>query len=245
MKALAKAEIRGTRSSTLLGSIWGLIDPIFQAVIYLFLFFVIRGGQGRATAFLPVLLAGIFLFRLTGGAINEGGKSVRNSRELMLSSSFPRAVLPLSAIYKGLINFVPTIFVFVIVYFFFGAPLHRSLVLLPVLFVIQTATDIGLALLFSTLAVFVKDVENSMTYVVRVLMFATPIVYPITLLPPGLRTLLSLNPIFPLFACYQIIIGGGGVPWGFFFESVIWAAVLLAVGGWLFLRYEHRMAAQL
>ena len=58
MKALAKAEIRGRRSSTVLGSIWGLIDPIFQAAIYLFLFFIIRGGQGRAVSFLPVLLGG-------------------------------------------------------------------------------------------------------------------------------------------------------------------------------------------
>jgi ABC-type polysaccharide/polyol phosphate export permease len=245
MKALAKAEIRGMRSSTLLGSIWGLIDPIFQATIYLFLYFVIRGGQGRAAAFLPVLLGGIFLFRLTGGAINEGGKSVRNSKELMLSSTFPRAVLPLSAIYKGLINFVPTIFVFGIVYFFFGAPLHRSMVVLPVLFAIQTVTDIGLALIVSTIAVFVKDVENAIQYIVRILMFTTPVVYPLTLLPPGLRSLLSLNPIFPLFASYQIIIGGGGTDWGLLLQSMIWAAILLVGGGWLFLRYEHSMAAQL
>jgi ABC-type polysaccharide/polyol phosphate export permease len=243
MVALAKSSIRGRRSSTMLGSIWGLIDPVFQAAIYLFLFFIIRGGQGRAASFLPVILGGMFLFRFTGTAINDGGRSVRNSRELMLSSTFPRAVLPLSAVYKGVLNFLPSIFVFAVVYVLFGSGFTLSLAMLPALFAVQTLTNIGIALIMSTATVFVRDMDNALSMITRVLLFTTPVIYPISLLPPGLKTLLSLNPLYPLFANYQFIISGTGFDFTLAIEAVIWAVVLTAGGAWLFLRYEHAMAA--
>ncbi len=244
MVALAKASIRGRRSSTMLGSIWGLIDPMFQAAIYLFLFFIIRGGQGKAVSFLPVLLGGMFLFRFTGTAINDGGRSVRNSRELMLSSTFPRAVLPLSAVYKGVLLFIPSIFVFAIVYLFLGSGFTFSLVVfLPVLFAVQTLTNVGIALIMSTATVFVRDMDNALSMIVRVLLFTTPVIFPIALLPPELNTVLSFNPLYPLFVNYQLIIGGGGIDLKLVVEAIIWAVVLTAGGTWLFLRYEHAMAA--
>jgi teichoic acid transport system permease protein len=243
MIALAKAEIRGRRSSTMLGSLWALIDPMFQASIYLFLYLVIRGGQGRAVSFLPVILFGMFLFRYTGTAINDGGRSVTNARELMLSSTFPRALLPLSAIYKGALNLIPSIFVFAFVYILFGAPLHGSLVFIPVLFAIQTVTNVGIALIMSTATVFVRDIENALSMITRILLFTTPVIYPISLLPPGLKTILSFNPLYPLFANYQFIVNGGAVDYGLILWATFWAGALLVLGAWLFLRYEHAMAA--
>ena len=243
MIALAKSEIRGRRSSTMLGSIWGLVDPLFQAAIYLFLFFIIRGGKGQATSWLPVLLGGMFLFRYTGTAINDGGRSVRNSRDLMLSSNFPRAVLPLSAVYKGVLSFIPSIFVFGVVYVFFGNGFNLSLVFLPVLFAIQTVTNIGIALIMSTATAFVRDMDNALSMITRVLLFATPVIYPISLLPPELNTILSLNPLYPLFVNYQWIIGATGVDLGLVLQSIVWAVALTGFGAWIFLRYEHAMAA--
>jgi len=243
--ALARSEIRGRHSSTSLGSLWNLLDPIFQAAIYLFLFVVIRGGKGRPEAFVPVLIAGIFLFRLTTSAINEGGKSIRSGRDLMLSSAFPRAILPLAAIFKGLVNFVPTVFVFIPVYIIFGVPPHRALLLLPVLFAIQVVMNVGAALLVSTIAVFVKDTENAITYLTRILFFVTPVIYPVTLLPQEIKAFLQFFPLFPLFATYQAVIGGKHIDGVLIVEAGIWAVVLLVLGGWLFLRYEQAMASRL
>jgi ABC-2 type transport system permease protein len=185
----------------------------------------------------------MFLFRFTGTAINDGGRSVRNSRDLMLSSNFPRAVLPLSAVYKGALNFIPSIFVFSVVYIFFGNGFVPSLVFLPVLFAIQTVMNIGIALIMSTVTAFVRDMDNALSMITRVLLFATPVIYPINLLPPGLKTILSVNPLYPLFANYQGIIGATGVDFGLVLQSIFWAVALTGFGAWLFLRYEHAMAA--
>jgi teichoic acid transport system permease protein len=245
MAALARANIRGRHSSTALGSLWSVMDPLFQAAIYLFLFMVIRGNSSRPQEFVPVLMAGVFLLRLTTSTISEGGKSIRSSRDLMLSSAFPRAILPLAAVYKGVINFVPTIFVFVPVYIIFGVPPHKSLLLLPLLFAIQIVTNIGAALLVSTIAVFIKDTENALTYLVRVLFFVTPVIYPVGLLPDEVKAFLQFLPLYPLFVTYQYVIGGNNIDSVLIVGACAWAVGLLMLGGWLFLRYEQAMASRL
>ena len=68
-------------------------------------------------------------------------------------------------------------------------------------------------------------------------------IYPISLLPPDLKAILSLNPLYPLFANYQGIISGTGVDFGLMIQSIFWAIALTGFGAWVFLRYEHAMAA--
>ena len=186
----------------------------------------------------------MFLFRFTGTAINDGGRSVRNSRDLMLSSTFPRAVLPLSAVYKGVLNFIPSIFVFGVVYFFFGNGFtSRSLVFLPVLFAIQTVMNIGIALIMSTATVFVRDMDNALSMITRVLLFATPVIYPISLLPPGLKAILSSTPST---RCSPTTRGSSVAPAstsGSCSSRSSGPSRSPASASWLFLRYEHAMAA--
>lgn len=245
LEALAKTDLRGGRSSTVLGSIWGVLDPIFQAVLYYFLFIVIRGGQGRPVEFLPLLIGGIFLFRLVLSALNGGGRSIHRSSALMLKSNFPRAVLPLAAVYKGLLEFLPTIVVFAGVYLALGEPLQRSLLWLPVLFGIQLVMGVGLALLTSTAVVFFRDAENVLTYVQRILFFTTPVIYPVTMLPDEIRSALAYQPFFPLFATYQHVLGGEPADLALVGLAAAWATGFLVVGAWVFVRHEHQMASRL
>jgi teichoic acid transport system permease protein len=245
LAALAKAELRGKRSSTALGSIWGLLDPIFQSAIYFFLFVVIRGGEGRPIEFLPLLIGGIFLFRLTMSALSDGGGSVRKSSNLLLNSSFPRAILPLATVYKALLGFLPSIVVFAGVYAWLGAPPSAELLLLPLLFALVLVVNVGMALLASTVVVFFKDAQNAIQYVSRVFFFTTPIIYPVTLLPDAIRSVLMYQPLFALFAAIQQALAGGPVEIDLIFLALGWAVILLVLGAWMFLRYERAMASRL
>lgn len=242
--ALAKGKLRGSRSSTALGSIWGLLDPMFQSAIYFFLFVVIRGGEGRPVTFLPLLIAGIFLFKLCSQALNQGGKSVRGASNLMLSSSFPRAVLPISEVYKGILGFIPTTAVYVLVYAWLGEPPQPELLWLPLIFLLLCVMNLGVALLMSTIVVFFKDAENALVYVQRIIFFTTPIIYPVAILPEGMRSVLVFQPYFPAFAVVQQALSGGPVEMNLVIAAAAWAVVLLLVGSWLFLRYEQAMSSR-
>lgn len=245
MVELAKADLRGMRTSTSLGNVWGVLDPIFQAAIYYFLYAVLRSKSGRGIDFLPILIGNIFLFSLSTAALSEGGGSIRRGRGLMLNSMFPRALLPVTSVYKNLRQFIPIAAVFSVLFPLVGGKVGVGLFVLPLIFVIQVVMNLGISLLVATFVTIVKDASNVMTYVTRVLFFATPIIYPIALLPASARTLVGWQPLFPLFASYQAIFAGGSPSAGNVIQAALWAVALLLIGGRLFLRHEREFTVHL
>jgi ABC-type polysaccharide/polyol phosphate export permease len=221
-----------------------VLDPLFQAAIYFFLYSVLRKGQAN-NQFLPVLLGGFFLFQLSLQALSEGGNSIKRSRGLLLASTFPRALLPITSVYKSLKNFVPSIFVFAVLFPLVGGRLGTGLFLLPLLFAIQVTMNVGIALLVSTFVTLVPDAQNVMNYITRVLFFATPVVYPVTLLAGSAKLLVAWQPLFPVFASYQAIFAGGVPSAGYMVEAAAWAAFLLIAGTRVFLRREREFAMRL
>ena len=88
MVALAKSDLRSQRMSTTLGNIWSVLDPLFQASIYFFLYAVLRRGSANQP-FLPILIGDIYVFGLSMAALGEGGASITRAKGLMLNSTFP------------------------------------------------------------------------------------------------------------------------------------------------------------
>ena len=243
MEALADAEMRTERSRTVLGNLWGILNPLFNAAIYYFLYTVLRPGTNHA--FLPVLITNFFLFGLTMSALLEGGSSIKRGKSLMLNSTFPRALLPLTSVYKNLRAFVPAIGVLLVVFPLAGGTVGPGLFVLPLMFTIQVVMNVGIALGVSAYEVVVPDGRNVVQYANRILLFATPVIYPVTLLPDPARAVLQFQPLYPVFASYQAILGGGMPSPGLVVLSVVWAGVILVVGGRFFLRREREFALHL
>lgn len=241
---LAGAEVRGQRSSTFLGELWSLVDPLFQAAIYWFLFTVIRGGSGDGgkAEFITAIIGSVFLFNYTRIAISDGGRAILRHKGLVLNAVFPRALLPIAEVYKGFLATLPALVVYIPIHFALGGPITEAILVLPLLLVIQTVINLGLALLLSTATAYFMDVSNLLNYVTRLLTFATPVVYPVSLLSPTIRQFLAWNPLFSLFTSYQAIITGQMPDAGHVFQSLLWAIVLLVSGAWVFLRHERSFA---
>ncbi|MEY2580866.1 MAG: teichoic acid transport system permease protein [Ilumatobacteraceae bacterium] len=245
MVALAKTDLRSLRSSTALGSIWAILDPLFQAGIYYFLYVVLRGAQSSQVKFLPVLIAGFYLFAISMAALGDGGTSIRRAKGLMLNSTFPRALLPVTAVYKSIRKFVPSACVLAVVFPLVGGQVGIGLFVFPLLFALQVVMCIGTALLVSTFVVLFPDGSNVMAYVTRVLFFATPVVYPVTLLPASARLIVGWQPLFALFASYQAVFSGDVPNAGLVVQTAVWAFALLFIGSQVFLRHERQFTIRL
>ena len=141
---------------------------------------------GQAHDFVPALLGGILLFRLTANLSTRGGRSIRNSKDLMLSWTFPRALLQLQPL-QGPAQLRPD-------GLRLRSRLHPFVCRLSLAVAAAPALrdpgrdDVGSALLVSTAAVFVKDTQNALSYISRVLFFTTPVIYPVSLIPAEFRT---------------------------------------------------------
>jgi ABC-type polysaccharide/polyol phosphate export permease len=245
MVELARADMRSLRTSTALGNIWSVLDPLFQAGIYYFLYAVLRKGSTNQKQFLPILIGGFFLFQLSLNALGEGGGSIKRAKGLLLASTFPRALLPITTVYKSLRGFVPSAFVFLVLFPLVGGKYGSGLFLLPLLFIMQQVMNIGIALLVSTFVTLVPDAANVMQYITRVLFFATPVVYPVALLPARAKVFIGWQPLFPLFASYQAIFSGTMPKLALLIETALWSIFLLVVGTRVFLRHEREFAMHL
>ncbi len=239
IKELAGTEVRGQRTNTAVGELWTLVDPIFQACIYLFLYTVIRGSNQTSSGFVTTIIGCVFFFNFTRISIGDGGRAVLRNKGLVLNAVFPRALLPVSEVYKGFLATLPALALYSILFVVFGAPITTALLVLPLLLLIQTVLNLGFALLLCTATAFFTDVANLVPYLLRVLMFATPVIYPVSMLSPTLQGILSWNPFFALFAAYQSVINGNIPSFGLIVQSVAWALLCLVIGAWVFLRNER------
>ena len=205
----AKAEIRGKRNSTVAGQLWAVLDPLFQAALYFFLITVLRGGgQRQRRGDLSSLVFCVFLFNLTQGALNEGGRSIVSSKSLILNSSFPRAMLPIAAIYKGLLGLTPCAAIYLDHPRGAGPALRCRVGDAPLLLAHPDGDEPGVAMLVATLNVFVRDVGNAMTYISRVLFFTTPVIYPADDAVADAPAILVMEPL--LLAVHLLPGGAGG-----------------------------------
>lgn len=242
--ALVQSELRMARSRTALGNLWSIINPLFQAGIYFFLYTVLRSSASGA-AFLPILIANFFFFGLSTEALGTGGQSIRRSKGLMLNSTFPRALLPITAVFKSMREFALAAAVLAVLFPIVGGKFGPGLLVLPLLFALQIIMNIGIAMLASAYTTLVPDGSNVITYINRILFFVTPVVYPVSLLPAGAKALIQWQPLFPLFAAYQAVFAGQVPSPLLVFETFLWATALLVLGARVFLRHEREFAIHL
>lgn len=244
IQELSRAQLRRERTRTIFGALWGILDPLLLSAIYILLFTVIRGGQ-RPTDFIPILIAGVILFHIATEAMTGGATSIRASSNLMLNSTFPRAVLPITVVYKSIIKTLPVVPVYALLYWLMHTDASWALFLMAPLIAVQIVMCVGLALTTATLVVYFQDVKNLLTYVNRILFFTSPIIYPVAIIPDDIRSVLQWLPFFPLFASYQEILGGEVPAAGQMALAAAWALGTLVVGSWLFLRHERDFVVNL
>ncbi|MCB0988504.1 MAG: ABC transporter permease [Microthrixaceae bacterium] len=246
MVANAKAEAKSPYAGTVLGEAWQVLDPLFQAMIYMFLFTAIRGKGG--SGYFLMVVSGVFLFNFTMVGLGRGGRAIQRSKGLVLNSTFPLATLPLSLLYGGFLELLPTLGVYAVLHLLFGGAIGAGLFTLPLLFILQVAITIGLMLIFATLTVYVRDMSNLLDYILRILMFITPVIYPaaqLQQLPGILNAVLHLNPLFTLFTSYQTVFSGGTPQATDIVQSMMWAMILPVLGFRFFVSRERGFALRL
>lgn len=241
--ALARSDNRKMRSNSALGGLWSMLDPLFQSLLYFVLYTTIRGGKNMD--FLPVIIGGFLLFRLALAAMSDGGRSLKQSKGLVLNSTFPRALFPITTVCKGVLMMPPAIAVIVVFNVALGPTLGWSAILFPLLFALQVVMMVGLALLVATIVVYFKDADNAVQYVIRLMFFITPVIYPVSLLSDSLQAILAWQPYFALFASYQAIFSGAWPSLWQVVQVALWTVAMLAIGLRIFRRYEHEFAIRL
>jgi teichoic acid transport system permease protein len=244
---MAMGNLKARNASTTLGLFWWVLNPLLLGAIYFFVFGVLLGLARD----LGHLLSGMFVFYFTSAAITGGANSITSNARLIANLSFPRLIMPVVAVTEAAIGFLVSI---PILYLIIGPtqgtwPTLQLLWLFPIIFVLQTVFNLGLAALSARLAVPFRDVNNLLPYLIRLWLYLSPIIYTAAFVqsraPAPWDRLYNLNPMVPILSVYRSALLGWPLDTTMLLMAVLWAVGLGSIAIAMFVKYEGRMARYL
>jgi ABC-type polysaccharide/polyol phosphate export permease len=243
---MARADLKAKHYDTVLGQLWRVLNPLLLALIYYLVLGVILGTNKGDPNFLPRLLAGLFAYYYTINALNFGARSVIGGGQLIMNLAFPRALLPLSAAVSAFLTYIPMLLVYAVFHVLGGEPIGWQLLFVPVIVLIHTMFNLGLAFLLAAATVYFRDTSSFLPYLLRVWLYLSPVLWSIEDVPDRFRSFLVLNPLVPLFSVWHDVLIGGTLPApAMLLGASAWAVLVLVIGTWFFLTREGEFAVRL
>lgn len=228
---------------TLLGFAWAFVQP----VVTLLTFSVFLGKFARVSGGnlpYPLMAAlGVIPWSLFTNAVTRAAASVVGNASLITKVYFPRIILPISGACASVVDFAISAMVLVpllIVYKVRPAPLMWLIVPLAVLTLF--VFSIGAGLFFAALNVRYRDVQHAIPFLLQVWMFATPVVYPLDVVPVKWRFLVYINPVSGVIHALRQGLTGGNTPWFAIATAVSGALVTVVAGAAVFRATEQSFA---
>lgn len=241
---MVKRDLVNSYKQTVLGPIWIIINPLLSTSVFTIIFDVIAGISTEGVPPFLFYMAGNVLWGFFSECLNRASSTFLSNARIFGKVYFPRLVMPIAGIIFNLINFIVQLSVFVILVVIFtliGSNVHPNwlLVLTPVL-VLQTALlGTGIGLIVSSITTKYRDLKILVTFGVSLLMYITPVVYPVSKVPESFRWLMLCNPVAPIVETFRCaFLGSGEFHWAFWLLSLAVTAVVVFFGILVFNKVE-------
>lgn len=243
---LAWRDLKVRYRQTLLGVTWVLVQPLLTVALFTLLFQRVANlDTGTGLPYPLFVISGVSLWNFFASGVTNGGNSLIGSAHLISKVYFPRLLIPSATAAAGLADFAVVSLLLGGFLVYYGVLPGIEVLLLPVAVAVAFALSLGLALWLSALNVEYRDIRVVVPFVMQLWMFATPVLYPIELLPERFRVIAGLNPMSGAIEAFRGALLGTPVPAMRFGWSAVCAALLLVSGAFYFRRMERTFADRL
>jgi lipopolysaccharide transport system permease protein len=236
-------DIKVRYRQTLLGASWAVIQPLMTMIIMALVFGRLARLPSDGAPYPIFCFTGLVLWNFFAQAINNASASVINNAQLVEKVYFPRLAITLAASLAALLDFAITFALLILImaaYGFYPGP--ESLLCVPLLLV-AVALAIGIGSGLAALTVRFRDVRHLVPFLIQLWLFATPVIYPISLLPERWQPFAGINPVSGLVESFRwALLGTGPDPWPILSISLLSAAILALAGLAIFRRMERSFA---
>jgi ABC-2 type transport system permease protein len=242
---LSGRDLRVRYATSALGYLWSVLDPLVMSAIYWFIFTQVFDRTVGQEPYIVFLISALLPWVWFNSAVSDFTKAFSKDARLVRSTAIPRSIWVNRIVLSKGIEFLFSLPVLAIFAIATGAQVGWGIVWLPVAVLLQTILLIGLGLLVAPLCVLYTDLERTTRLILRVLFYASPVIYGVSDLPGVFRDLAAFNPLSGIFTLYRA---------GFFPETwdtfvVVVGAVMsfgfLALGLWVFGRLERPVLKEL
>lgn len=227
-----KRDIVTQYKQTILGPAWYLIQPLFTTIMYMFVF---GGLAGISTDGIPqplFYMAGITLWNYFSTCFSSCSNVFAANQGVFGKVYFPRLVVPLSSITSNLIRMLIQLLMFILIYAYyiiadkFSFSFSFSFLLAPVLIAMIGLHAMSWGLIITSLTTKYRDLNMLIGFGVQLLMYATPVIYPMSFAPAQYQVYLNLNPLSPIFEAFKYSCLGVGT---FSASGLLYSATFLCI----------------
>lgn len=228
-----------------LGMAWAFIQPLLTMIVFTVLFGWLVKVPSDGMPYPVFAYAALLPWQLFSSAVTLSSNSLASNQHLISKVSFPRIIIPVSAVAVSLLDFIVGSVALIGMLALYKVALTVAVFVLPVLALVALAVALGLGLWVSALSVRFRDVRHALPFLIQVGMFATPVVYSASLVAESWRTVYALNPMVGVVEGFRWALLGSGTASGTMLcLSVVLAAALL-ISGLSFFRQAERTFADM
>lgn len=233
---------------TILGPLWYVIQPVFTTLMYMFVF---GGLAGISTDGAPqplFYMAGILLWNYFSETFTLCSDIFSANANVFGKVYFPRLVVPLSGATSNLLKMFIQLLLFIVIYIYYrffteGGQLltiNFSLLLFPFFILLLALHAMSWGLIISSWTTKYRDLKFLIQFGIQLFMYATPVIYPLSVAPEKYRDIIALNPLTPIFEAFRYsCLGCGSLDWGGLLYSTLFMLVTLFLGVVIFSRTER------
>ncbi|MGR2768016.1 ABC transporter permease [Photobacterium ganghwense] len=201
---LVKRDITSKYKGSMLGLLWAVFTPVFMLAVYTFVFSVVfntkwgEGATGNKGEFALLLFSGLIIFNYFSEVVNRAPSLILSHSNYVKKVVFPLEVLPWVSALSALFNFFTSLLVWIVFYLYINGLPHITAIELPLILIPLVLLVLGISWFLSALGVYLRDIGQLIGIALTMVMFLSPIFYPLSALPIEYRSYLELNPIAPL-----------------------------------------------
>lgn len=246
LKTSIKKDIGGKYKNSFLGVLWSFINPLLQILVYALIFPLVMKNGGSYKDYTVFMVCGLIPWAYFTTVINRASFIMIENGNILKKVYFPRSILPLSLVTSETINFLVSCIIILAFIVIKGFGISKFILFFPLVLLIQYVLLLGIALIFSAVTVYMRDIQHFIGVVLQLLFYATPIVYSIDTIPEGFRWILKWNPMTYIIEGYRAIFYNQTMPdlKALGILGVI-SIVILIVGYLLFNKLQKRFAEEL
>ena len=246
LKTSVKKDIGGKYKHSFLGVLWSFINPLLQILVYALIFPLVMKNGGSYKDYTVFMVCGLIPWAYFTTVINRASFIMIENGNILKKVYFPRSILPLSLVTSETINFLVSCIIILAFIVIKGFGISKFILFFPLVLLIQYVLLLGIALIFSAITVYMRDIQHFIGVVLQLLFYATPIVYSIDTIPEGFRWILKWNPMTYIIEGYRAIFYNQTMP---DLKSLgvlgIISIIILIVGYLLFNKLQKRFAEEL
>lgn len=235
-------EVSLRYKQTVLGFLWAVLQPVLTMLVFTVFLGRLAKVPSDGVPYSVFSYLGLLPWMYFSNAVTRSGASLVAQANLLSKVYFPRILIPLSATLSALVDFAVAFGILIVLMLWNGIqPAASTLWLLPLtLLTAIAATGVGMWL--AALNVQYRDIQHAMPFLLQLWMYATPVVYPASIVPERWRPLFAVNPLTGIIEAYRSAALGRPLDWATLGISTAVVVVLALIGTWRFRRVERLFA---